>query len=288
MKTIAIYSQKGGTGKTTTTFNVAGILAKEYGKKVLTIDADPQANLTTSFLRAEKEEKGDNFLYLNSEVTFEDLFVNPELVNKAIRHATFSLVEGGSAKKRGIDIIPSRPNEIHPERTLEDINFGIESHIIYEGQLRKALSMIKRTRAHMYDYDYCLIDFAPTKNMLAKDILSTADWVIVPTTMDNNSVNGIKGLTETFEEVRREKNTSLGILGVFPTVCNKNTAYDNQTYELLRESLGNLLIDTPIRYSTDSKWAMDFGIPLAYNKKSAPITKDYRELVSYIVERTEE
>ena len=68
MVKIAVYSRKGGTGKTTSTFNIAGILAKNYKKKVLIIDADSQANITTYLLQTEREQNNNSYDFLNDIV----------------------------------------------------------------------------------------------------------------------------------------------------------------------------------------------------------------------------
>jgi cellulose biosynthesis protein BcsQ len=189
------------------------------------------------------------------------------------------------AKKRGIDIIPVRPISIHPEVSLKAINKGLEDGYIKRGQIREALSHIKRTRQHLYDYDFCLIDFAPANDELTREMLSASDYILVPTTLDNGSVNGIGGLMEIFGEVRKERNPELKILGIYPAVCNKQTSYDIQMTEGLKSSLGDIYLDCPIRYSTDVKWSTDFGVPLAFNRKSAPATEDYRRLVKELLKR---
>ena len=284
MITIAVYSNKGGTSKTSSTLNIAGVLAKEYQSKVLVIDADQQANLTQDFLRSKIDSKGSQD-FLNYETTLEDLFYYPEKINDSIQPALFSLVEGTAPKKRGIDIIPVRPISIHPEVSLKAINKGLEDGYIKRGQIRDALSHIKRTRQHLYDYDFCLIDFAPANDELTREMLSASDYILVPTTLDNGSVNGIGGLMEIFGEVRKERNPELKILGIYPAVCNKQTSYDIQMTEGLKSSLGDIYLDCPIRYSTDVKWSTDFGVPLAFNRKSAPATEDYRRLVKELLKR---
>lgn len=183
---IAIYSHKGGTGKTTTAFNIAGIIAKDYKKKVLVVDGDTQANLTTTFLKAEKASHNNSYEYLNYIPTFEDLFYAPDKVNEAIYNATFAIIDGSTPKKRGIDILPVRPPEIKPEVNLNSINSGLEQNILRTGILQKAFNNIKRTRRHLYDYEYCLMDLAPSNSTLTKELLGACDWVVVPTTTDDN------------------------------------------------------------------------------------------------------
>lgn len=282
MRTIAVYSNKGGTGKTTSVFNIAGVLAKDYGKKVLCVDCDPQANLTGIFLTNEIMEKG-SLNFLNGEVTVEDLFLKPERVNEAIRPVLFSLTSRGTPKKRGIDLIPARPKSMHLKKDLDNITTGLDTGALDRGQLKVALSCIRRTATRRYDYDYCLIDFPPAANVLTKDCLGAADYVLSPATMDRSAKEGIASLFAIIADVKEEGNPNLELLGIVPVTFDKRFAYDTQSLDSLQEN--EHIINTPIRTSSDVKWASEFGIPLAYNKKTAPVTRDYKELVSVLLEK---
>lgn len=282
MKTIAVYSHKGGTGKTTTVFNIAGILCKDYKKKVLCIDCDPQANLTEIMMARDIEANGGTG-YLNSIMTIEDVFLAPDKINNAIHPAQFSLTENGTPKKRGIDIIPARPKTLQLRKDLDNITTGLDTGVIDRGQLKTAFKYIRKTRSHMYDYDYCLIDFPPTANILTEDILSAADYVLVPTTMDKAAKEGVSTMFSAVANVRKSGNPNLEILGIVPIAFDKRLAYDTLSLDALKQS--DLLIDTPIRNSTDVRWAAEYGIPLVYNRRSAPITQDYRDLVKAVLQK---
>ena len=284
---IAVYSRKGGTGKTTSTFNIAGILAKNYKKKVLIIDADSQANITTYLLQNEREQNDNSYKFLNDITTVEDLFLYPEKINEAVKNSLFALTEKGSPRKRGIDIIPARPTSISPKVDLDKVNDLLASETIPKGQMNKAISMLKHTRNHLYDYDYCLIDFAPANNRLTMDFLAACDYVLVPTTIDPASINGVSGLIEMLDTIRQEYETKVSLLGIYPTICMKNTAYDMSTLNDMKTVFGDRYIDAPIRYSTETKWSIDMGVPLAYIKRTAPVTQDYNTLVVEIIERIE-
>ena len=287
MKKIAIYSRKGGTGKTTSTFNIAGILARDYKKKVLIIDADSQANITTYLMQSECEKNNGSYEFLNNITTIEDLFLYPEKINDAVNNSLFSLTGNGTPRKRGIDIIPARPTSIKPKLDLDKINDLLVSEVIPKGQIDKALSMLKHTRNHMYDYDYCLIDFAPAKNKLTMDFLASCDYVLVPSTLDPASLDGVSGLIEMLDNIRQEYDTKVSLLGIYPTICVRNTAYDMSTLNDMENVFGSKYINAPIRYSTETKWSIDMGVPLAYTKRTAPITQDYNDLVGKMIERIE-
>ncbi|MCR5627154.1 MAG: ParA family protein [Lachnospiraceae bacterium] len=286
MVKIAIYSRKGGTTKTTSTFNIAGVLAKKYKKKVLVVDTDSQANLTERFLKARIDEFG-NAEWLKSETTLENLFLAPEKVNEAIFNAEIRLREGVAPKKRGIDIIPIKPSEIGPSPTMENIEESI-GKALPEGQIKKALDSIKHTRKHPYDYDYVIFDFSPTYNKITREILSAVDYILVPCTLDVNSLDGASQILDAINEIKGTRNPDLKLMGFFLAMNNKNTAYDVQMEAMIREALGDKCMDTVIRYNTEAKWSLHNGIPLVWNKRSGKLTADYEELVEEIIRKTGE
>lgn len=139
----------------------------------------------------------------------------------------------------------------------------------------------------MYDYDYCLIDFGNETNELTTDLLAACDYVLSPVTADNGALNGLSGLMETIDEINKTYESKLSLLGAFTTICMQNTTYDSLMIETMQRALGDKYIDSPIRYSTEAKWSMEMGIPLIYNKRALPLTRDYVTLVDAIVERIE-
>ncbi len=278
MKKIAIYSRKGGTTKTTSAFNIAGILAKNYKKKVLMIDTDPQANLTERFLKNQIEEAGGPE-FLKGSVTLEDLFLSPEKVNEGIHSALIQLREGLPAKKRGIDIIPVKPSEIEPSPTLEDIEDSL-GKAIPEGQVMKMLSNVRRTRSHPYDYDYVIYDFSPAFNKVTREVLSASDHILVPCTLDVNSLDGVSQIIDAINEIKANRNPDLNLVGFFLAMNNRTTAYDAQMEAMIREALGDKCMDTVIRYNTEAKWSLHNGIPLTWYKRNGKLTADYEELVA--------
>ena len=286
MKKLAIYSRKGGTTKTTSTFNIAGILSKTYKKKVLVIDTDSQANLTERFLKHDIEEQG-GLEWLKDDVTLENLFLSPEKVNEGIHNSLIQLREGLPAKKRGIDIIPIKPSEISPSPTLENIEESI-GKAIPEGQVVKMLENIRRTRSHPYDYDYVIFDFSPTYNKITREVLSACDYIMVPCTLDVNSLDGVSQIIDAINEIKANQNPDLKLIGFFLAMNNKNTAYDVQMEQMIREALGDKCMDTVIRYNTEAKWSLHNGIPLTWYKRNGKLTQDYEELVEEMLKKMDE
>ncbi len=246
---IAVFNQKGGVGKITTVFNMAGILAKS-GSKVLVIDVDSQANVSISLLMenmADYDEKhGTVGRMLDDVMTLKDIIEVPSRINNAIIKAKICIRDGYAAKWRGIDVI------------------------------REAIGMIRRTRKHAYDYDYILFDLPPHLGELSVAVLAAADHVLVPATVDSYSMNGYGELMDTVESIRSMGlNPDLDIVGVFFTMIQPLQKYDRGMYQDVKEQLGDTFISTPVRSNSNAKLAAHIGCPLCWLKRNAGVTQDY-------------
>lgn len=292
MITIAMYSYKGGTGKTKTAFNMAGFLAAEHKAKVLIIDADGQANITSFFLFNEFEEN-NGFEYLRDEVTIEDLFLHPKDINKAIRHATIKLREGSNAKKKGIDIIPVKPPALNGCLHLEYINstMAIEAaqkdnpiKAIKPGCIKEALSCIKRTKNHPYDYDYCIIDLHGDDDYASREFIAAADYILSPMTCDFGAIDGVRSInTSMIKKLKSSYNTKVKLIGEFFSNVDINATFDKDMIEQVKSMPG--FIDCSIRHSQDAKMSTENNIPIAFNRKTSATAQDYRQLTQIVVDR---
>lgn len=302
MKVIAIFNQKGGAGKTTTTFNLAGVLAKKYKKKILVVDACRQGDSTKRFLSQDimqADDCGKNFF--DDLITFEDLFFNPKDVNKAIRNANLCLQVRYVAKKRGIDIIPIKPAEEQrdgsgkgekgSEVTLDDVEKFLMSEenadeSVRYSYVRQMLDNIKRTTNRRYDYDYVLFDFPPALTEVGRCILGACDYILVPSCLDINSVEGLSGILNTVGTIKRRGiNENIEVLGFFFNNIKTVSSFDSQLIELMKETLKDVMLDIGVRMNDDAKDSMLNGIPLAWYRRNAKITKDYEHLTQEILFR---
>lgn len=279
---IAVFNQKGGVAKTTTVFNMAGILAKS-GSKVLVIDVDSQANVSTSLLMenmADYDEKyGTVGQMLDNVMTLKDIIEVPSRINEAIIKAKICIRDGYAAKWRGIDVIPA--NSKLQNLRMEDMDDEDSFYAI-----RNAIGMIKRTRKHAYDYDYILFDLPPHLGELSVAVLVAADHVLVPATVDSYSMNGYGELMDTVESIRiMSLNPDLGIIGVFFTMIQPLQKYDRSMYKDVREQLGDIFINTPIRSNSNAKLAAHIGCPLCWLKRNAGITQDYIAVTEEVLRR---
>ena len=191
-KVIAITNQKGGVGKTTTTFNLGVALAKQ-GKKVLVVDVDPQSNLTTYAGWYNEDE----LKYTLSDLMEQSMNDEEIKTKKSILH-----------HKENVDLIPSSLN-------LSALENSLAYAMSREYTLRNCLSVIKN------DYDYILLDCQPSLGMLTINALASADSVLIPVQSQYFALRGMTDLFKIINKVRRQINPTLKIDGALLTLVDR-------------------------------------------------------------------
>src|SRR5574344_1344902 len=208
---IAIANQKGGVGKTTTTFNLGAALASQ-GKRVLLIDADPQGNLTTYMGWTEDE----------LSVTLNDLLINTLNDRKndfdsCIKHHSENL-----------DLIPS-------DIQLSSIEMTLVGAMSREYTMRNSIKELKEK------YDYILIDTQPALGMLTINALASADKVIIPLQPQYLAAKGMTQLLSTIIKIRQQINPNIKIDGIVLTIVDKRTNLTKDIYNQLQENYGSAI-----------------------------------------------
>ena len=248
---IAIANQKGGVGKTTTAINLSACLA-ESGKKVLTIDTDPQGN-TTSGLGVDKDEL-ENTVYelMLDECTIKESLVKTEFEN--------------------LDLIPSNVNLAGAEIELLGIN---EKEYI----LKNAVDYIKD------DYDFVIIDGPPSLNMLTVNALTTANTVLVPIQCEYYALEGLSQLLHTISLVKERLNENLQIEGVVFTMYDARTNLSLQVVENVKNNLDTTIYKTIIPRSVRLAEAPSHGLPINKYDSRSTGAESYRMLAKEVIDR---
>ena len=256
-KVVALANQKGGVGKTTTTMNLGIGLAKT-GKKVLLVDADPQASLTISMGIRNPECLEDTLASLMQS----NMEGKPPPINHGIVHHA-----------EGVDFLPSNIELSGLELCL----FNAEKR---ERVLRNSLEALRSS------YDYILIDCAPSLGMMTINALTCADSVIVPTQADFLSTKGLNLLFRSVANLRKNLNPKLRIDGILWTMVDRRTNFAKAIITALRESVGmNIRVfDTQIPHSVRAKECPLEGKSIFAHDKRGKVAAAYEGLTKEVME----
>lgn len=260
-KVIAIANQKGGVGKTSTTVNLGAGLARQ-GFDVLLVDMDSQANLTMA---------------LGFQNPDEMQFTIANVLQKAVREETIIPEEGILTSPEGIDLMPSNVQ-------LSGVELSLINEYGREAVLKQYIDAVR------LNYDYILIDCAPSLSVLTINALVAADSVLIPTQPQYFSMAGIQMFYDTFCKVKRKMNPSLQIEGVLVTMMDNRPNFTKDLVAQLRESYGDTFkvfdteIPTSIRMSESSARGRSI---FAYDRKNK-VAAAYEKLTREVIENGRE
>ena len=276
---IAVINQKGGTGKSNSTLHLSGWLVKDYKKKLLLVDADPQSNISETVLQenAILYEENHSGSYFENIPTIVDVLNGTCDVNDAIHKALIKIRDRYDGKWRGIDVLPTT-------EALSAIKFDDDFEI------RDIFSSICRTKKRAYNYDFILCDCPPTLSDLTINVLAACDYVLVPASPDMDSLKGFSKLVDTIKGLQNERikngfTEKLDILGVYMTIIKPSESFDNVVYRQSKKFIGDKFFDIAIRRDTTAKQSYSLGVPICWYKQHSNAAKDYRLLTKSILSR---
>lgn len=251
-KIIALANQKGGVGKTTTAINLAASLAV-LEKKVLIIDADPQAN-TTSGLNFSPDNDQERTLY---EVMVDQIDIRNTLIQTEIAN---------------LHMIPSHINLVGAEIQLVDAADR-------ESRIKNALAAIKD------DYDYIIIDCSPSLGLITVNSLAAADSVMIPVQPEFFALEGLGKLLQTIRLVQNGINPDLNIEGFVVTMFDGRTKVHNQVLGELREHFGDMVFRSIIQRNIRLSEAPSHGKPIILYDVICNGTTNYLNLAQEVLEK---
>lgn len=253
-KTVAIFNQKGGVGKTTTNINLSACLAL-MGKKILVVDIDPQGN-TTSGIGISKRSL-EYSLYdalIDDSISTEDAVI--------------------TTKTAGLDILPASVDLAGAEIEL----VGLAGR---EKRLRKVLDPVKEK------YDYIFVDCPPSLGLLTINSLVAADSVLIPVQCEFYALEGVSHLMSTVELVRKSMNKDLEIEGVMMTMFDGRTNLSLQVVQEVKRYFGDKVYSTVIPRNIRLAEAPSYGLPIVKYDPSSKGSRAYMEFAEEFLLREE-
>lgn len=245
-KIISVINHKGGVGKTTTTANLSAGLA-QFGKKILMVDFDPQANLTQSFG------------IMNPEITIYDTISGKtDLKAFEINENLYLSATKGNLANAFIEL-----------NNQKDKIF----------LLKKALNSIKNK------FDFILIDCPPSLALLTLNALNSSDGVLIPIQPQYLAIKGLSRILSTIKKIRLSTNKDLSITGVILTFYNERIILQKEVEEIINSFFKEKVFDTKIKENISLAEAPRYGKDIFQYKKESKGAKNYMNLAKEFISK---
>lgn len=253
-KIIAIANQKGGVGKTTTSMNLAASLAM-LDKKVLLVDADPQANASSGL--------GVDVRSVKSSIY--ECLINHSTIEQSVCDSPVP----------GMSIVPSHINLV-----------GAELELLNMPQRERRMEALFAPVRDLYDY--IIIDCSPSLGLITVNALTAADSVIIPVQAEYFALEGISKLLNTIKIIKAKLNTRLEIEGFLLTMYDSRLRLANQIYEELKDHFGHMVFDTVIQRNIRLSEAPSHGLPVVMYDSESRGSINHMQLAKELIKRNNE
>ncbi|MDY4735616.1 ParA family protein [Terrisporobacter sp.] len=253
-KSIAIFNQKGGVGKTTTNVNLSASIGK-LGKKVLVLDMDPQGNTTSGY--GINKNTIENTIY---EVIVDGLDIHDAIIKTDFDNI---YLVAAASELAGAEI------ELANEKDREY-------------KLKNSLDKIKD------DYDYIFIDCPPSLGMLTINSLTASDSVLIPIQCEYYALEGVSQLMSTFKLVKKRLNPNIEIQGVVLSMFDGRANLSIQVVEEVKKYFKGSVYTTLIPRNVRLAEAPSYGKPVIYYDTKCRGTEAYKELAEEFIELEED
>lgn len=253
-RVIAVANQKGGVGKTTTAINLSSCLAAK-GQKVLSIDMDPQGNMTSG-LSVDKD---------GVDYTIYDLLIGEADINQVLCKEVFE----------NLDVLPTNIDLSGAE--IELLNVDNKEYI-----LRDEVNKIRD------NYDFVIIDCPPSLSILTINAMTTADTILVPIQCEYYALEGLSQLLKTIGLVKERLNEKLEIEGVVFTMYDARTNLSLQVVENVKDNLDQTIYKTIIPRNIRLAEAPSHGLPINFYDAKSAGAESYMLLADEVIHKGEE
>lgn len=250
-KIIAIANQKGGVGKTTTSVNLAASLGV-LEKKVLLIDADPQANASSGL-----------------GIDIDNISIGTYQILEHIVSANDAILKSNTPN---VDVIPAHIDLVAIEIELVD-------KVNREYMLKQAITHLKEV------YDYIIIDCAPSLGLITINALTAADSVLIPIQCEYFALEGLGKLLNTVKSIQKTHNPNLDIEGMLLTMYDSRLRLSNQVVEEVQKHFHEMVFETIIQRNVKLSEAPSFGESIIVYDASSKGATNYLSLAEEILKK---
>ena len=250
-KIIAVANQKGGVGKTTTAVNLAASLGI-LEKKVLLIDADPQANATSGLGIDVDQQRNGTYQLLEHSAPLDQVIISVQSAN--------------------VDIVPSHIDLVAVE--IEMVDKPNREYMLYQ-----ALEGVRE------NYDFIIIDCAPSLGLLTLNALTTSDSVLIPIQCEYFALEGLGKLLNTIKSVQRIHNKNLDIEGMLLTMYDSRLRLSNQVVDEVKKHFHEMVFKTIIQRNVKIGEAPSFGESILDYDSTSKGAENYLNLAHEVIEK---